>query len=153
MQFPRWFRVERKNTVMIGGIVYQVANRRTIKWTADADIKLKDTVHTHSSKNPGVIASLVPGRTKTQCSNRWHGALDPSIDPASGRTGKWVDAEVIKLKAAVKRTVAIIGAQLPLRFRAERKNSVGADGMMFLSPISTGQVGARVKGQKTKTSF
>jgi hypothetical protein len=38
---------------------------------------------------------LVPGRTQKQCSNRWHDGLDPSIDQATGRTGKWAEDEDI----------------------------------------------------------
>jgi hypothetical protein len=48
-----------------------LANRRMGKWTEDEDIKLKDAVQTHSGKNWGAIAALVPGRTKIQCYCRW----------------------------------------------------------------------------------
>jgi hypothetical protein len=60
---------------------------RTGKWTADEDSKLKDSVKTHSGKNWGAIAALVPGRTKMQCKNRWHNTLNPSIALTAGRTG------------------------------------------------------------------
>jgi myb proto-oncogene protein len=52
----------------------------TGKWTAVEDSKLKDAVQTHDGKNWGLIAALVPGRTKHQCNNRWHAFLDPIID-------------------------------------------------------------------------
>jgi hypothetical protein len=74
---------------------------RTGKWTEDEDIKLKDAVQMHGVKNWCAITALVPGRTKTQCSNRWYNGLDPSIDRASGRTGKWSEDEDSKLKDAV----------------------------------------------------
>jgi hypothetical protein len=77
------------------------ANGRTGKWTSDEDITLKDAVETHGGKSWDEIAALVPGRTRTQCSSRWHG-LDCSIDRANGHTGRWTDDEVIKLKAAVQ---------------------------------------------------
>jgi hypothetical protein len=77
------------------------ANGRTGKWTPDEDIKLKEAVQTHGGKNWDEIAALIPGRTKLQCSSRWHG-LDCSIDRANGRTGKWTDDEIVKLKAAVQ---------------------------------------------------
>ena len=66
-------------------------------------MKLKDAVQTHGAKNWDAIAPLVPGRTKNQCTNRWHDVLDPSVDRGSGRTGKWSEDEDIKLKDAVQR--------------------------------------------------
>jgi hypothetical protein len=80
----------------------QRANERTGKWSEDEDIKLKDAVQMHGGKKWGAIAALVPGRTKIQCCSRWHDALDPSIDRATGRTGKWAEYEDIKLKDAVQ---------------------------------------------------
>jgi myb proto-oncogene protein len=49
------------------------------KWTEGEDSKLTDTVQTHGSKDWHVIAALVPGRTKTQCYDRWCRSLDPNI--------------------------------------------------------------------------
>jgi hypothetical protein len=77
------------------------ANRRS-KWVEDEDIKLKDAVQVHGGKNWPAIAALVPGRTKTQCRIRWRDALDPRIDRANARTGKWAEDEDIKLKDAVQ---------------------------------------------------
>jgi myb proto-oncogene protein len=79
------------------------ASGRTGKWSEDEDIKLKDAVQTHGCKHWGAIAALVPGRTKIQCWGRWHDALDPSIDRANGRKGKWTAVEDSKLKDAVQR--------------------------------------------------
>jgi myb proto-oncogene protein len=53
------------------------------KWTTDEDKKLKDAVREHSGKNWKAIAALVPGRTKGQCSNRWHSNLVSKIDPTT----------------------------------------------------------------------
>jgi myb proto-oncogene protein len=78
------------------------ANKRTGRWTEDEDIKLKDTVQTHGGKNWGAIAALVPGRTNIQCRDRWHNALNPSIDRANERTGKWTADEDSTLKDAVQ---------------------------------------------------
>jgi hypothetical protein len=72
------------------------------KWTAVEDSKLKDAVKTHGAKKWGLIAALVPGRTKKQCCNRWHDALNPSIGRANGRTGKWTEDEDMKLKDAAQ---------------------------------------------------
>jgi hypothetical protein len=48
--------------------------RRTGKWPADEDSKLKTAVETHGGKDWAAIALLVPGRTKIQCHNRWRGS-------------------------------------------------------------------------------
>jgi hypothetical protein len=48
-------------------------------WTEAEDLHLKDAVHVHGAKKWGAVAVLVPGRTKTQCLNRWHSFLNPSI--------------------------------------------------------------------------
>jgi hypothetical protein len=61
---------------------------RVGKWSEDEDKKLKGAVPTHGGKNWKEIAALVPGRTKSQCRKRWHNVLKPSIDLASGHTGK-----------------------------------------------------------------
>jgi hypothetical protein len=72
------------------------------KWTEDEDSKLKDAVQKHGGKDWFAISALVPGRTVSQCSGRWKNALHPSINRASGRTGKWSEDEDIKLKDAVQ---------------------------------------------------
>jgi uncharacterized membrane protein len=78
------------------------ANGHTGTWAEDEDTKLKDAVQTHGDKNWGAIAALVPGRTSSQCRKRWRDALNPSIDRANGRTGRWAEDEDIKLKDAVQ---------------------------------------------------
>jgi hypothetical protein len=88
-------------------------------WTKDEDLKLKAAVQTHGGKNWNKIASMVPGRTKLQCKNRWHGVLDPSIALTAGRTCKWTEDEDIKLKKAVQmhggKNWAAITAMVPDR--------------------------------------
>jgi hypothetical protein len=79
-----------------------LAKERTGKWAENEDIKLKDAVQTHGGKNWIAITKLVPGRTKIQCRSRWHDTLNPRIDRASGRSGKWAEDEDIKLKDAVQ---------------------------------------------------
>jgi hypothetical protein len=59
---------------------------RTGPWTASEDIKLKGVVHTHGGKDWIAIAALIPGRTKIQCSRRWHATLKHSIDQTPERT-------------------------------------------------------------------
>jgi hypothetical protein len=78
------------------------ARRRMDKWTAVEDMKLKDAVQIHGGNNWGAIAVLVPGRTEKQCYNRWRCALDPSMDRANGRTGRWSEDEDSQLKDAVQ---------------------------------------------------
>jgi hypothetical protein len=68
----------------------------------DIDIKLKDAVQTHGGNNWGAIATLVQGGRQKQCTSRWYGVLDPSIDRANVRTGNWEKDEDIKLKDAVQ---------------------------------------------------
>jgi hypothetical protein len=71
-------------------------------WTADEDKMLKAAVQTHSGKNWGKIAALVPGRAGNQCWHRWNHVLDPNIRAVSGRKGGWTAEEDKKLKAAVQ---------------------------------------------------
>jgi hypothetical protein len=79
------------------------ANERSAKSTEGEDNKLKDALQTHGGKNWwDEKSAIVPGRTKKQCWSRWKDALDPSIDRASGRTGKWAKDEDSKLEDAVE---------------------------------------------------
>jgi myb proto-oncogene protein len=77
------------------------ANGRTGKWTAVEDNKLKDALETHGDKDWVAISALVPGRTRNQCCMRWHTIFNPSTVLMAGRTGKWEEDEVTKLKDAV----------------------------------------------------
>jgi hypothetical protein len=72
------------------------------RWTTDEDDMLKVAVKIHGGKNWLAIAALVPGRTKKQCCSRWGDALDPNIDRANERTGKWSEDEGMKVKDAVQ---------------------------------------------------
>jgi myb proto-oncogene protein len=94
-------------------------NKRTGKWSKDEDIKLKDGVQIHGGKNWVAIAALVLGRTGEQCRARWKEVLDPSIDRANGRTGKWSAEEDSKLKDAERthggKNWAAISALVPGR--------------------------------------
>jgi hypothetical protein len=72
------------------------------KWTEDEDNRLEKAIEMRGCKDWAAIASLVPGRTKIQCWNRWKDTLDSNIDRANGRTGSWAEDEDLKLKAAVQ---------------------------------------------------
>jgi hypothetical protein len=84
--------------------------RATGHLTPDEDAKLPRAVANTSKMKWGkeyktdwaAVAALVPSRTKKQCWNRWFRFLDPSIDRANVRTGKWAEDEDIKLKDAVQ---------------------------------------------------
>jgi hypothetical protein len=54
-------------------------------WTEEEDAKLKASVHMHGGKNWIAITALVPGRTKTQCQDRWYYITlnNPSIAPVN----------------------------------------------------------------------
>jgi myb proto-oncogene protein len=98
-------------------------NKRTGKWSKDEDIKLKDGVQIHGGKNWVAIAALVLGRTGEQCRARWKEVLDPSIDRANGRTGKWSAEEDSKLKDAERthggKNWAAISALVPGRTKIQ----------------------------------
>jgi hypothetical protein len=102
------------------------ANERAGKWTADEDSKLKDAAQKHGGKSWNAIAALIPGRTKTQCSSRWHTALNPSIAPTAGSTGKWTPDEDSKLKDAVQthggKNWVAISATVPGRTKLQCNN-------------------------------
>jgi hypothetical protein len=75
---------------------------RTGSWTTDEDAKLKDAVQTHNGKNWDSIAEMVPGRSRRQCSSRWHDFLASRDGRTPVRTGAWTPREDAKLKLAVQ---------------------------------------------------
>jgi hypothetical protein len=104
---------------------------------------LKDAVLAHGGKNWEEITALVPGRTKSQCRNRWHETLVPNIDPATARADQWASDEDKMLKNAVP-TYGGIGTQLPRWSQVERKDSVARDGVMPWILASAGRRHVRV---------
>jgi myb proto-oncogene protein len=75
---------------------------KNVQWEEDEDTKLKNAVRTHGGRNWVAITAQIPGRTRSQCHSRWYNCLDPSIDRANARTGKWTSDEDTKLKDAVR---------------------------------------------------
>jgi hypothetical protein len=75
---------------------------RTGRWTKDEDNKLRKAAEKYGGKNWDAVAAMVPSRTRSQCTGRWHDALDPSIQH-TGRTGKWTTDEDKTLKNAVEK--------------------------------------------------
>jgi hypothetical protein len=96
---------------------------RPDKWSEYETIKLKDAVQTHGGKNWAAIAAMVPSRTQNQCCNKWRQVLNPSIEEASGCTGKWSEDEIIKLKDAVHthggKNWAAVAALVPNRTKVQ----------------------------------
>ncbi|KAL9247899.1 hypothetical protein vseg_021279 [Gypsophila vaccaria] len=65
------------------------------KWSDDEDKRLK-VAATLFGKSWHRIAQFVPGRTQSQCRERWVNILDPSL-----KRGEWTKEEDLKLKEAV----------------------------------------------------
>jgi hypothetical protein len=99
---------------------------RAGRWTADEDKKLNHALLTHGSEDWATITALVPGRTKMQCSSRWHHFLDPSIDHSNRHSSKWTTDEDEKLKDAVQthggNDWATIAALVPGRTKIQCRN-------------------------------
>ncbi|PIN22504.1 hypothetical protein CDL12_04778 [Handroanthus impetiginosus] len=67
------------------------------EWTKEEDNQLRAAVETYGESNWQLVASVVEGRTGTQCSNRWL----KTLNPARKRVGKWTAEEDKRLKVAV----------------------------------------------------
>ncbi|KAL0429527.1 UNVERIFIED_CONTAM: Myb-like protein L [Sesamum radiatum] len=67
------------------------------EWTKDEDNQLRSAVETFGESNWQLVASVMEGRTGTQCSNRWL----KTLHPARQRVGKWTPEEDKRLKVAV----------------------------------------------------
>ncbi|XP_017235844.1 uncharacterized protein LOC108209447 isoform X2 [Daucus carota subsp. sativus] len=67
------------------------------EWTEDEDDKLRAAVATYGERNWQSVASVLEGRTGTQCSNRWI----KSLHPMRKKKGKWSPNEDKRLKVAV----------------------------------------------------
>jgi hypothetical protein len=78
------------------------SNIRKGKWEECEDMKLMRAIEMRVDKDWVFIAALVPGRTQKQCNRRWLDVLNPSIALTAGSTGRWVEDEDVKLKAAVQ---------------------------------------------------
>lgn len=85
------------------------------EWTDEEDIRLCAAVETFGESNWQFVASVIEGRTGTQCSNRWIKSLHPAIK----RCGKWSADEDKRLKVAVMlfhpKSWSNIGQSVPWR--------------------------------------
>uniref|UniRef100_A0A803MXY1 Uncharacterized protein n=1 Tax=Chenopodium quinoa TaxID=63459 RepID=A0A803MXY1_CHEQI len=66
-------------------------------WTEDEDAQLRCAVESFGESNWQAVASVLEGRTGTQCSNRWN----KTLLPARQRVGTWSISEDKRLKVAV----------------------------------------------------
>jgi hypothetical protein len=103
------------------------------RWTKDEDCKLKDAVEKHNGKNWEDISALVPGRTKKQCTRRWHNILDSKNDETAAHLVRWTKEEDNALKVAVEKHNGEDWAAIPA-FRVERNTRVSIGGPMSWSP-------------------
>jgi hypothetical protein len=78
-----------------------VNGHNTGTWKEDEDRKLEDSVRTHGVKDWVLIATLVSGRTKWQCQDRWYYSLRCVTDKTTRRRGQWTESEDIKLMGLV----------------------------------------------------
>lgn len=69
---------------------------RVGRWSLDEDKRLTVSVKLLGSGSWNKIAQFVPGRTQSQCNERWRNVLDPDID-----LGEWRPEEDSKLLASV----------------------------------------------------
>ncbi|CAL9226100.1 unnamed protein product [Arabidopsis halleri] len=70
---------------------------RKRNWSSEEDKRLKVAVTLFGTKNWRKIDQFVPGRTGTQCLERWGNSLDPKL-----KFGKWTKEEDAKLREAMK---------------------------------------------------
>jgi hypothetical protein len=77
------------------------------------------------------VSALVSGRTKQQCRDRWHNALNSRIDRANGRKGMWTVDEDNRLEHAIQMHSGKNWGALQRWFRIERNNSVKTDGIIL----------------------
>ncbi|GJS73681.1 Myb domain protein 4r1 [Tanacetum coccineum] len=68
------------------------------EWTPTEDEELRKAVAEYGETNWQLVASVLSGRTGTQCSNRWK----KSLNPLRERVGRWDSDEDKRLKIAVR---------------------------------------------------
>jgi hypothetical protein len=101
-----------------GRIDWEASRRRNWLTRAEEEKTLKDAVI-----NWGAIAEPIPDRSKQQCRNICHIAVDPCSDHTTERTGQWSGEEENKLKHAVEKygddNWDVIAALVPGRTRSQ----------------------------------
>ena len=88
--------------------------KRARRWTREEDHRLAAAVQVHGTANWPVVATVVGGgRTRSQCSQRWHRGIDPKISKCN-----WSREEEQKLLDAVQ----TFGNKAWTRIAVEMKN-------------------------------
>ncbi|KAJ0264357.1 Myb domain protein 4r1 [Hirschfeldia incana] len=70
---------------------------RVGKFSSEEEKRLRVAVTLFGAQNWHKIARFVPGRTSTQCREKWANCLDPNVNH-----GKWTEEEDTKLREAMK---------------------------------------------------
>ncbi|KAK7883922.1 hypothetical protein WMY93_027045 [Mugilogobius chulae] len=70
---------------------------KKIKWSPEEDENLKSLVKTLGKKDWKAVSSCLPGRTESQCMNRWNKTVDPAL--IKGYWSEEEDQQIISLVA------------------------------------------------------
>lgn len=74
----------------------------TSRWTARENDQLRAAVQEHGERHWTAVAAHLEGRTTSQCMNRWHKSLHPTI-----HRGRWTSEE----DTALLRAVQVLGTR------------------------------------------
>jgi myb proto-oncogene protein len=97
---------------------FDPANGEKGQWTPAEDEKLTDSVKKHG-KDWVAVAAMVPGRTNSQCRERWIKSLDPANENKGKPRISWKPEEDARLTEVVKKhgkdCWVVVAALLPSR--------------------------------------
>jgi hypothetical protein len=108
---------------MMRPLVLPGSRRKRKHWTADEDERLVSAVQHHGLDNWPLIASIVGGgRTRAQCTQRWHRGVDPKLlkcNWSREEERKLLDSVAVHGEAAWTRVAADLGnrSDVQCRFR------------------------------------
>mmetsp|Transcript_13603 Transcript_13603/g.17729 ORF Transcript_13603/g.17729 Transcript_13603/m.17729 type:complete len:431 (-) Transcript_13603:97-1389(-) len=107
-------------------------------WTEEEDSLLKAAVSKVGARQWKVVAMSVPGRTHTQCLQRWNKVLKPGL-----RKGPWTESEDAKLRELVQ-------TELPKAKEAARRCSDTSNEVDPTTLISWGAISESIPGRSIK---
>jgi hypothetical protein len=124
-----------------GGVLYRKKARR---WSKEEDERLAEAIRLHGTENWPLVSSIVGGgRTRSQCSQRWHRCLNPKI--AKHNWSREEEEKLISLVAAHgnkawTRIAAEIGnrSDVQCRFRYKFMSKKSKEAGNEVQPISLG---------------